>query len=159
MKENVTSVLLRLFLKLPCTYLMITIFFIFLTVKIFCCSDISLLVSLVTVTANFEAIALIVLASSLGLFFANKLSESLDISELEIIHFTPYPSLCLFALLNVCVTFKYIKAIRSPVNSTNSTDQEAKVYSHWRKKTCVLHHYIFSFLVSFHNTCWLNSHG
>ena len=123
------------------------------TAKIICCRRIGLMISLVTIAANFEFIALVYL--TIILYLTDDISKQISSEEQAGIKFTPCVGLIFIFLINICTTCKYFNALRKP----HDDDESHEVYIKWRKAKCVISYTLFSVLFTFHNMTWLNSTG
>jgi len=118
-----------------------------------------LLVALVIMAANIETISL---AFALYQILATDTDyEELTQVERQTLLIMPVTLFALFLIFNICVTIRYFKAIRKPVEG--EVGQKAGVaYEAWSGKifTCSRITCLFTSLVlSFHNTAWLNISG
>ena len=116
------------------------------------------MISLVTIAANFEFIAIVYL--TVTLFLEADISKQISTEEQAGIKFTPCIGLFFMVLLNTCTTCKYFAALRQPhEDSVNNDVATSNVYLKWRKSKCLTPHALFSILITFHNTTWLNCAG
>ena len=125
---------------------MVLLFVILVLIKLTCTRKLGLLISLVIMASNFETIALISLIIQT---FLQDYPEENDMVQLSF-RFSPMILLAAGLIANACISAKYFRAIRKPI------DLEDKATCPSTKLCFCL---LVSTLLSFHNVSWLNIRG
>ena len=160
-ESTLLEVLASLQVDLKSSFALLVTFILIAIVKLSCKREMGLLVSFVTISANFEAIAL--LLTAYRVYETRNETEDMPEGDEERLLFMIGP-LCLLALLlvfNICVTVRFFKALCTPFEGEE--DGEAEISrDKWKAKafscsriTCM----VTSLVLSFHNTAWLNISG
>ena len=158
-ERSVFNTILSLQIDLKCGYVLIVVFVILTLIKVTCKRSMGLLVALVIMAANTETITVIL--AVIKIFLTEIDDQELTKIERTILLVSPAVLLALFLTFNICVTIRYLKAIRKPFEG-EVVQKAGVVFEDWSGKiftcsriTCL----VTSFVLSFHNTAWLNISG
>ena len=103
-----------MFLELKISYSFTGISLVLVIFKLTCLRKMSLLITLVIMSANFETIALIYL--SYNIFFIIEDKEEKYEEVQRVFQFAPVVFLTIILMLNICVSTRYLRAIKKPIS-------------------------------------------
>ena len=107
------GVLWALFLDFKCTYLMALVMLVVMIMKLTCFNMLSMLIALVTISGNFETIAIIMLMIFMRV---GDDEDKMGGFELAVFEAGPILFLVLLLILNIYITSAYMKSLGKPID-------------------------------------------